>query len=151
MSPDDARVVLREASMRVTETRVAVIAALRGLPHAPADAVYGEVSKTLPTTSLQAVYNVLHDLEAHGLARRIEPGDHRSHYELRVGDNHHHLVCTSCGAIADVDCLVGAAPCLTPDDAHGFAVAAAEITFWGECRDCRQSSHEKSPTVPTHT
>lgn len=136
MSHPDARDRLRGAGMRVTEPRVAVMDALAVHPHASADAIYGDVAAALPTTSLQAVYNVLRDLESHGLARRIEPGDHPARYELRVGDNHHHVVCRGCGAIADVDCAVGHAPCLTPNVDHGFAVVEAEVVFWGLCAEC---------------
>ncbi|WP_062290407.1 Fur family transcriptional regulator [Demequina phytophila] len=141
----DAPAMLREAGLRVTEPRRAVLEALEGLPHASADAVHARVSRRLPDVSLQTVYNVLHDLTGRGIARSIEPGDHPARYELRVGDNHHHLVCTRCGVIADVDCVVGQAPCLTPDDDHGFAVAEAEVTFWGLCGACQSVESLPSP------
>lgn len=139
MHPTDARTLLREAAMRVTEPRVAVIEALEAHPHGSADELYSAVARALPTTSKQAVYNVLHDLAANGLARRIEPGDHPARYELRVDDNHHHVVCRGCGAIADVDCVVGHAPCLVPSQSHGFAVVEAEVTFWGLCDACSRA------------
>ncbi|WP_062299339.1 Fur family transcriptional regulator [Demequina maris] len=145
MTQLDTHGMLRGAGLRVTEPRRAVIEALEGLPHASADAVHARVAQTLPDVSLQTVYNVLHDLTGRGLARSIEPGDHPARYELRVGDNHHHLVCTHCGAIADVDCVVGQAPCLTPDDDHGYAVAEAEVTFWGLCGDCKHAVAAPSP------
>lgn len=150
MSATDARSLLREAQMRVTEPRVAVIEALEGRPHGSADELYASVATLLPTTSKQAVYNVLHDLTENGLARRIEPGDHPARYELRVGDNHHHVVCRGCGAIADVDCVVGHAPCLTPSVDHGFAMVEAEVVFWGLCRTCqraREATPASSPAI----
>lgn len=137
MTTLDAAGLLRSAGLRVTEPRLAVLAALDSQPHAAADAVHAWVRAQLPEVSLQTVYNVLRDLTERGLTRSIEPADHPARYELRVGDNHHHLVCTGCGVIADVDCIVGQAPCLDPDDDHGFAVAEAEVTFWGRCADCR--------------
>src|SRR5690554_726608 len=106
----DARVLLRDAGLRVTDSRVAVIDALAAHPHSGADAMVAAVEKTLPRTSRQAVYNVLNDLTQAGIARRIEPAGHPSLYELRVGDNHHHIVCQHCGAVADVDCVTGHAP-----------------------------------------
>ncbi|WP_062464970.1 Fur family transcriptional regulator [Demequina soli] len=133
----DATTLLRGAGLRVTEPRRAVLTALDGMPHASADGIHARVVETLPDVSLQTVYNVLRDLTGRGLTRCIEPGDHPARYELRVGDNHHHVVCTHCGAIADVDCVVGQAPCLTPGEDHGFVVAEAEVTFWGLCRDCQ--------------
>jgi Fe2+ or Zn2+ uptake regulation protein len=133
----DAEAVLRGAGLRVTHTRRAVLEALATMPHSGADAVFATVSGSLPTTSRQAVYNVLGDLVTAGLARRIEPAGQPGLYELRVGDNHHHVICTNCGAVADVDCAVGHAPCLAPDDANGFAIAEAEVTFWGRCGACR--------------
>ena len=139
MQTTDARALLRGAELRVTEPRIAVVEALQRLPHGSADEVFSAVATALPTTSKQAVYNVLRDLSSHGLARRIEPGDHPARYELRVGDNHHHLVCRDCGTIADVDCVVGHAPCLTPSRDHGFAVVEAEVTFWGLCEACTRA------------
>ncbi|WP_296667695.1 Fur family transcriptional regulator [Demequina sp.] len=150
MSPVLAPDLLRGAGLRVTEPRVAVIEALDGMPHAAADAVHAKVAAHRPDLSIQTVYNVLRDLTGRGLARCIEPGDHPARYELRVGDNHHHMVCSTCGTIADVDCVVGQAPCLSPDDDHGFAVAVAEITFWGLCRDCQAVAVKAAAAVPIH-
>ncbi|WNM26002.1 Fur family transcriptional regulator [Demequina capsici] len=135
----DARSMLADAGLRITAPRVAVIDVLAGNPHAAADAVFAKVAETLPRTSLQAVYNVLGDLTTRGLARRIEPAGSPARYELRVGDNHHHVVCTSCGKVEDVDCVVGHAPCLVPDQTHDFAIVEAEVTFWGVCKACRQA------------
>ncbi len=144
----DARAVLRAAQMRVTEPRIAVLEALDARPHGSADEIYAAVASALPTTSKQAVYNVLHDLVDHGLARRIEPGDHPARYELRVDDNHHHVVCRGCGTIADVDCVVGHAPCLVPSQSHGFAVVEAEVTFWGLCEACSGTAAPSPASSP---
>jgi Fur family transcriptional regulator, stress-responsive regulator len=95
---------------------------------------------TLGAISIQAVYDVLGALDGVGLVRRIEPAGSPARYEGRVGDNHHHLVCRRCGTIADVDCAVGAAPCLEPSAAHGFAVDEAEVTFWGTCLSCQRAA-----------
>lgn len=127
---------LRAAGLRVTEPRTAVYDALRALPHASADAVHAAIAGDLPRTSLQSVYNALGDFEGAGLVRRIEPAGQPMRFELRTGDNHHHLVCTSCGAVEDVDCAVGEAPCLHPSDVRGFTVAVAEVTYWGLCPNC---------------
>ena len=137
----DARAVdtaarLRAAGLRVTDSRRAVVDALIERPHASADELFAVVARTLPATSLQSVYNALGDFVDAGLARRIEPAGRPGLFELRVDDNHHHLICSRCGAVEDVDCVVGAAPCLTPADAHGYAVQVAEVTFWGICPAC---------------
>ncbi|MFV0632997.1 Fur family transcriptional regulator [Demequina sp.] len=131
--------MLRDAGLRVTDSRVAVVGALALMPHSGADAVVAAVESTLPSTSRQAVYNVLNDLTRAGLARRIEPAGQPGLYELRVGDNHHHIVCQRCGAVADVDCVTGHAPCLTPNTTNGFDLAEAEVTFWGICGDCKNA------------
>jgi Fe2+ or Zn2+ uptake regulation protein len=128
--------VLRAANLRVTDTRVAVYDALAAAPHSSAEDVYTAVLPALPTTSRQSVYNALNDFADAGVVRRIEPAGRPMLFELRVRDNHHHLVCTGCGAVRDVDCVVGQAPCLTPSDTHGFVVHAAEVTFWGRCAAC---------------
>ncbi|QTX05824.1 Fur family transcriptional regulator [Agromyces archimandritae] len=129
--------VLRDAGLKVTAPRLAVLDALEDHPHEGAEAVYARVAETLPSTSLQAVYGVLGALADAGILRRIEPAGSPARYERRVGDNHHHLVCTGCGRVEDVDCLVGASPCLTPGHDHGFRIERAEVTFWGVCADCR--------------
>ncbi|GGM39574.1 Fur family transcriptional regulator [Promicromonospora citrea] len=129
--------LLRGAGLRVTATRTAALHALEETRHATADDVLGSVRARLGTVSVQAVYDVLHALTDAGLLRRIEPAGHPARYERRTGDNHHHVVCRSCGAIGDVDCAVGHAPCLTPSDDNGFAVETAEVTYWGLCPRCR--------------
>ena len=134
--------LLRSAGLRATGPRIAVLAALRRQPHADADTVArlvrsgGDDAGEL-TVSTQAVYDVLRALTERSLARRIEPAGSAAVYELRVADNHHHVVCRRCGAVADVDCVLGAAPCLSPSDTAGFVVDEAEITFWGVCAACR--------------
>ncbi|MDR6167123.1 Fe2+ or Zn2+ uptake regulation protein [Microbacterium paludicola] len=131
---------IRASGLRVTESRSAVYAALRARPHASADEVYAAVAERMPQTSRQSVYNALNDFADAGLARRIEPAGRPMLFELRVGDNHHHLVCTACGRVEDVDCAVGHTPCLHPSDDHGFEVASAEVTYWGRCAACAASA-----------
>lgn len=141
--------LLRGAHLRVTRPRVAVLEALGEQPHADADAVARRVRASLGSVSTQAVYDVLHALDAAGLVRRIEPAGSAARYEVRVGDNHHHLVCRQCGAVADVDCAVGRAPCLDPSDSHGFVVDEAEVTYWGTCPACASSNtHTEGAPLP---
>ncbi|MEU4191393.1 Fur family transcriptional regulator [Kribbella sp. NPDC026611] len=128
--------MLRGASLRVTRPRVAVLTAVYAHAHADTDSIIGAVRNELPDVSHQAVYDSLHTLTAAGLVRRIQPLGSVARYESRVGDNHHHAVCRSCGAIADVDCAVGHAPCLTASDGHGFVIDEAEVIYWGLCADC---------------
>lgn len=132
----ELRHVLQSAGLRVTRPRLAVLTSLAGHSHASADEVCAKVRAALPGTSLQAVYNVLSDLTAAGLLRRLELAGSSARYERRVGDNHHHLVCRACGAIEDIDCAVGATPCLAPSISHGFSIDEAEVTFWGLCPSC---------------
>jgi Fe2+ or Zn2+ uptake regulation protein len=133
-TPDSA---LRGAGLRATAGRVAVLEALDSMPHTDAERIYRAVSDVLPTTSIQSVHNILADLTTAGLVRRIEPAGSAGLYERRIGDNHHHIVCTACGAVGDVDCVTGDAPCLTPSSAGGFTVQTAEVTFWGLCPSCQ--------------
>jgi Fur family ferric uptake transcriptional regulator len=128
--------MLRRAPLRVTRPRLAVLAAVHTHPHADTDAIIGAVRGELPTVSHQAVYDVLRALTSAGLVRRIQPAGSVARYESRVGDNHHHVVCRSCGAIADIDCAVGEAPCLTASDDQGFSIEEAEVTYWGVCPEC---------------
>jgi Fur family transcriptional regulator, stress-responsive regulator len=128
--------MLREVALRVTRPRVAVLSAVHDHPHADTDSIIGVVRGELGEVSHQAVYDVLRALTAAGLLRRIQPPGSVARYEARVGDNHHHVVCRSCGAIADVDCSVGTAPCLTASDDHGFAIDEAEVIYWGLCPGC---------------
>src|SRR5947208_379218 len=128
--------MLREVSLRVTRPRVAVLSAVHEHPHADTDSIIGAVRTDLGEVSRQAVYDVLNALTNSGLVRRIQPPGSVARYESRVGDNHHHVVCRSCGAIADVDCAVGDAPCLTASDDHGFVIDEAEVVYRGLCPDC---------------
>lgn len=133
----DPSELLRARGLRVTAPRLAVLGAVADLPHADAEAVLRRAREALPTVSVQAVYDVLHALTDVGILRRIEPAGHPARYERRVDDNHHHVVCRSCGAVDDVDCVIGEAPCLVPSSTSGFTVETAEVTFWGLCPDCR--------------
>ncbi|WP_104116100.1 Fur family transcriptional regulator [Arthrobacter sp. B1805] len=137
--PEVLRQSIRAAGLKVTAPRVAVLQALQSRPHSSADHVFESVRNTLPGTSTQAVYGVLAAFTEAGLVRRFDPAGSPALFECRVRDNHHHLVCISCGAIRDVDCVIGAAPCLTPSDTHGFTVIAAEVTFNGLCEQCRET------------
>ena len=122
--------------MRVTRPRVAVLAAVYEHPHADTDSIIGAVRNELPQASHQAVYDSLHTLTAAGLVRRIQPLGSVARYESRVGDNHHHAVCRSCGAIADVDRAVGHPACLTAADESGYEIDEAEVIYWGRCPEC---------------
>jgi len=128
--------MLRGAELRVTRPRVAVLSAVHGQPHADTESIIALVRADLGDVSHQAVYDVLRALTNAGLVRRIQPSGALARYEARVGDNHHHAVCRSCGAIADVDCAVGPAPCLTASDDSGFTIDEAEVIYWGLCPDC---------------
>lgn len=132
------------ADLRVTKPRVAVLEAVHANPHADTESIFGAVRTGLPEVSRQAVYDVLNALTAVGLVRRIQPSGSVARYESRVGDNHHHIVCRSCGVVADVDCAVGDAPCLTPFDPggalDGFVLDEAEVIYWGLCPDCSTSN-----------
>jgi Fur family transcriptional regulator, stress-responsive regulator len=132
----DFQQMLRGASLRVTRPRVAVLGAVARHPHADTDSVIRAVRAELPEVSHQTVYDSLNALTAAGLVRRIQPSGSVARYESRVGDNHHHVVCRACGVIADVDCAVGEAPCLTAADDLGFAIDEAEVIYWGLCPDC---------------
>jgi Fur family ferric uptake transcriptional regulator len=127
---------LRAASLRVTRPRVAVLATVHAHPHADTYAIIDRVRAELGGVSQQAVYDVLQALTDARLVRRIQPPGSVARYEARVGDNHHHVVCRSCGAIADVDCAVGDAPCLTASDDHGFVIDEAEVVYRGLCPEC---------------
>ena len=136
MSPE---ILLRDHGLRVTRPRIAVLEVLGEGGHFEVDEIASRVRGRLDTVSMQAVYDVLGALARVGLARRIEPAGSPALYERRVGDNHHHVVCRGCGAVGDVDCAVGEAPCLEPSNAHGFVIDEAEVTFWGLCPTCQAS------------
>jgi Fur family ferric uptake transcriptional regulator len=139
-SAADIEQMLRGAALRVTRPRRSVLAALHDHPHADTDSLIGVVRTDLGDVSHQAVYDVLRALTAAGLVRRIQPSGSVARYEVRVGDNHHHVVCRSCGSIADVDCAVGETPCLTASGDNGFAIDEAEVVYWGLCPDCVHAS-----------
>ena len=128
--------LLRQAGLRVTSPRLAVLDVVAGRPHIAAEDVASLVRERLGAVSTQTVYDVLRSCTESGLLRSIEPAGSAVRYETRTADNHHHLVCRTCGEIVDIDCAVGAAPCLTADDDHGFVIDEAEVTFWGYCPDC---------------
>lgn len=128
--------MLRGAALRVTRPRLAVLAAVHAHPHADTDSIIDAVRADLPDVSHQAVYDVLRALTTAGLVRRIQPSGSLARYESRVGDNHHHVVCRSCGVIADVDCAVGETPCLIASDDRGFLIDEAEVIYWGLCSAC---------------
>src|SRR5919206_1274318 len=124
---------LRNVGLRVTAARVALLETVREGDHLDVEAIASGVRDRVGHISLQAVYEALHALTAAGLIRRIEPPGSPARFEGRVGDNHHHIVCRSCGVLADVDCAVGEAPCLTASDDHGFSIDEAEVVYWGLC------------------
>ena len=128
--------MLREAALRVTRPRVAVLSAVYDHPHADTDSLIDAVRQDSGEVSHQAVYDVLRALTAAGLVRRFQPTGSVARYEARAADNHHHIVCRSCGAIVDVDCAVGYTPCLTASDDHGFTIDEAEVIYWGRCPEC---------------
>jgi Fur family transcriptional regulator, stress-responsive regulator len=128
--------MLRNAALRVTRPRVAVLSAVHDHPHADTDSLIDAVRQDFGEVSHQAVYDVLRALTAAGLVRRVQPTGSLARYEARVADNHHHIVCRSCGAIVDVDCAVGRAPCLTAADDAGYEIDEAEVIYWGRCPEC---------------
>ncbi|WP_345771574.1 Fur family transcriptional regulator [Geodermatophilus sabuli] len=139
-SPEIER-ALRAVGLRVTRPRVAVLQAVHAQPHLHTKALISAARTRLGAVSHQAVYDVLSALVDAGLVRRIQPEGSDARYEARVGDNHHHVVCRDCGAIADVDCTTGAAPCLTPSADTGFVIDEAEVVFWGRCPSCADGRH----------
>lgn len=140
-SGPNPRTMLREANLRVTGPRVAILDALEAHPHADADTVIRAVRSSYGNVSTQTVYDALHAMTAHAIIRRIEPAGRPALYERRVGDNHHHLVCRRCATIVDIPCAVGYTPCLTAahesELGEGFDIDEAEVTYWGVCADCR--------------
>ena len=136
---------LRGAGLRVTAARLALLEIVRDGDHLGVEAIAAGVRDRIGHISLQAVYDALHALTAAGLLRRIEPAGTQPRFEGRVRDNHHHIVCRSCGAVADVDCAVGEAPCLTASDDHGFSIDEAEVIYWGLCPDCSTATSSWVP------
>ena len=156
MHPDLAE-LLREHGIQVTAQRLAVLRAVANEPHISADAVADAVRAEIGAISLQSVYDALSVLVGARLIRRIQPSGSPARFEDRVGDNHHHLICRSCGRVVDIDCAVGAAPCLTAADNKGYEIDEAEVAYWGRCPDCQAPSggaaRSKSPltTAPRRT
>jgi Fur family ferric uptake transcriptional regulator len=146
LTREDHVELLRSAGLRVTASRVAVLHSLARCPHADTETVIRQVRAELGSVSPQAVYNVLAAFVEAGLVRRIEPAGSVALYELRVADNHHHVVCRRCGAVQDVDCALGQRPCLTPSDTHGYVLDEAEVTYWGICPAC-----QSGPRTPEGT
>jgi Fur family transcriptional regulator, stress-responsive regulator len=149
--PADAAELLRDRGYRVTGQRLAVLRAVMARPHLTADAVAETVRAELGSISLQAVYDVLSVLADVGLIRRIQPAGSPARFEARVRDNHHHVICRVCGRTADVDCAVGAAPCLTAVDDKGYEIDEAEVIYWGRCAECqsqiRAATGAESPAL----
>ncbi len=140
---------IHAASLRVTKPRIAVLEVVREHPHADVEKITGLVRARLGSVSTQAVYDVLRVLTDASLLRRIEPAGSPARFEARVGDNHHHAVCRSCGAVTDIDCAVGSAPCLQAGCAAGFVIDEAEVTFWGLCPDCQPAGRTPAAGPPT--
>jgi Fur family ferric uptake transcriptional regulator len=142
--------MLRGADLRVTRPRIAVLSAVHGHPHADTASIIGVVREDLGEVSHQAVYDVLSALTVARLVRRIQPPGSLARYEARVGDNHHHVVCRVCGAITDVDCAVGYAPCLTAADDSGYEIDEAEVIYWGRCPECVAATSPASEADRSH-
>jgi Fur family ferric uptake transcriptional regulator len=134
---------LRAAGLRVTRPRLAVLGALPDGEHLGVEAIAGRARRELGALSTQAAYDILRAFASAGLVRRIEPAGSPALFETRVGDNHHHVVCRICGATDDVDCAVGARPCLEPSSSNGFIIDEAEVTYWGLCPDCQSARGDK--------
>ena len=141
----DPAELLRQHGIQVTAQRLAVLRAVAARPHATADVVADAVRAEIGAISLQSVYDALGVLVEEGLIRRIQPAGSPARFEDRVGDNHHHLICRTCGRMVDVDCAVGAAPCLTAAEDRGYEIDEAEVVYWGRCPECVATA-----TTPTH-
>jgi Fe2+ or Zn2+ uptake regulation protein len=144
-SPVDAAVLLRRHGMHVTPQRLAVLRAVSVGPHGAADDIYAAVRADIGAVSRQAVYDALGALSEKGLVRRIQPAGSPARYEDRVGDNHHHLICRTCGRMVDVDCAVGDRPCLTASDDSGYEIDEAEVVYWGRCPQCVAAAAVTTP------
>ena len=137
---------LRDAGLQVTGQRLAAYDEVVRRPHSDVDTIAAGVREAIGSVSTQAVYDGLNALTAAGLLRRIEPAGSPARFETRVGDNHHHLVCRTCGALVDVDCAVGETPCLEPSDPAGYSVDEAEVIYWGQCPTCQHATNATSAT-----
>ena len=151
----DPAQMLRDHGLHVTAPRLAVMRAVTTHPHATADTVFDAVTTDIGSVSRQAIYDCLGVLAENGIIRRIQPAGSSARYEDRVGDNHHHLICRECNRLVDIDCALGARPCLTASDDHGFEIDEAEVIYWGRCPDCRSmsnpSTNTPSATTPNKT
>ena len=143
-APVDMEALLRRHGLQVTTQRLAVLRAVSAQPHSTADDIDTAVRAEIGSVSRQAVYDALGVLTEKGLLRRIQPARSPARYEDRVGDNHHHLICRSCGRMVDVDCAVGYRPCLTAADDSGYEIDEAEVIFWGRCPECVKTSKNKT-------
>ena len=141
----DAHQLLKDHGLQVTAQRLAILRAVSSRPHGTADELIGDVRSVIGSISRQAVYDTLSILAEKNLIRRIQPAGSAARYEDRVGDNHHHLICRGCGMTFDIDCAVGAAPCLVAGHDHGFEIDEAEVIFWGRCPSCRKSDPVGDP------
>jgi Fur family transcriptional regulator, stress-responsive regulator len=154
--PTNPADLLRERGLHVTAQRLAVLRAIARRPHATADVLLESVRTEIGSISHQSVYDALGALTGAGLVRRIQPAGSPARFESRVGDNHHHAICRECGRTADVDCAVGAAPCLAANDDHGFEIDEAEVIYWGRCPECAararkregRSAHDSTLSTP---
>ena len=145
MTPEEQ---LREVSLSVTRPRVAVLIEVDAHPHADVGTLTAKVRARLGSVSTQAVYDVLRALAGAELIRRIQPASSPARFESRVGDNHHHVVCRTCGDVADIDCATGSAPCLEASNTNGFIIDEAEVTYWGICPACQQNTSDIHPETP---
>ncbi len=141
----DAEQLLREHGLQVTAQRLAILRAVSSRPHGTADELIDDVRAVIGSISRQAVFGTLNVLVEKNLLRRIQPAGSPARYEDRVGDNHHHLICRSCGLTFDIDCIVGAAPCLVAEEDHGFEIDEAEVLFWGRCPSCKRTGETDTP------
>ena len=146
--PTDPATLLREHGVYVTAQRLAVLRAVGEHPHTTADVVLQAVRDEIGTISRQSVFDALNTLSELGLLRRIQPSGSPARYETRTGDNHHHLICRTCGRVEDVDCAVGARPCLTASESYGFEIDEAEVLYWGHCPSCQRDLEPGSPAHP---
>ena len=147
---DGVEKLLRQHGVQVTAQRLAILRAVSSRSHATADELTEVVRAVLGSISRQAVYDTLGVFVDKGLVRRIQPAGSAARFEARVGDNHHHLICRSCGTTIDIDCAVGAVPCLTADDDHGFEIDEAEVIYWGLCSSCRTVSASDTSSPHNH-
>jgi Fur family ferric uptake transcriptional regulator len=136
----DIEQLLRGHGLQVTAQRLAIMRGVSSRPHATADELIDDVRAVIGSISRQAVYGTLSVLVEKNLLRRIQPAGSAARYEDRVGDNHHHLICRGCGKTFDIDCALGAAPCLLADNDHGFEIDEAEVIFWGRCPSCQKAA-----------